>query len=120
MRNPKTDFASVVEKLRNKPGVTPPPADETGARKKFGSNGIRIKGRIFAMLSSEDRLIVKLPRERVEALVASGEGAQFDPRHDGRLMKEWLVLKPSSKVEWLSLAEEAMSFVASSRIVKRR
>ena len=94
-----------------------PPAEAT-PRNKFGSNGLRINGRIFAMLSSENRLVVKLPGERVAALVASGDGVQFDPRHDGRLMKEWLVLKPSSKIEWLELAKEAMAFTASSKAAK--
>ena len=107
----------VVSNLRTKPGVTPPSADAT-PRKRFGSNGLRINGRIFAMLSSENRLVVKLPRARVEALIASGDGVQFDPRHDGRLMKEWLVLKPSSKIEWLELAKEAMAFTAPSKAAK--
>jgi len=111
-KDPTTDFASLVSKLRNKRGVTPPTSDADGKR-KFGSNGLRVDGRIFAMLSPEGRLIVKLPRVRVEALVASGEGVQYDPRHDGRLMKEWLVLKPTSKIEWFELAKEAMEFSSS-------
>ena len=57
-------------------------------------------------------LVVKIPRQRVEALIASGDGRRFDPGH-GRLMKEWLSLDPTSEVEWLPLAREAMEFVAS-------
>ena len=113
MRNPEAEFASVIVALRNKPGVTPPTNGE-GTRRKFGSNGLRINGRVFAMLSAEKRLIVKLPRTRVDALVSSRDGVQFDPRRNGKLMKEWLVLNPSSKISWLELATEAMGFAGSS------
>jgi hypothetical protein len=64
------------------------------------------------------RLVVKLPRPRVDALVASGDGERFDPRHDGRLMKEWVSIEPTSEEEWLHLSREAMEFVASKRYVK--
>ena len=60
------------------------------------------------------RLVVKLPRSRVDALVAFRDGERFDPRHDGRLMKEWLSLEPTSEEEWLPLVREAMEFVASN------
>ncbi len=59
------------------------------------------------------RLVVKLPRLRVDALIASGDGERFDPRHDGRLMKEWVSVEPTFEEEWLPLAREAMEFVAS-------
>ena len=113
MKNPEVEFASIVARLRNKPGVTPP-SDEEGTRRKFGSNGLRINGRIFAMLSAENRLIVKLPREKVEALVNAGDGERFDPRRDGRTMREWIVMKPSSRANWLQLAQEALDFVGDS------
>ncbi len=67
---------------------------------------------MFALLSSAGEYVVKLPKERVDDLVASGDGERFDPRHDGRVMKQWLVVKPTSKSEWLSLAKEAMGFVS--------
>ena len=70
--------------------------------------------KIFAMLV-KGKLVVKLPKPRVDALVASGDGERFDPRHDGRLMKEWLSVEPTSEEEWLPLAREAMEFVASQR-----
>ncbi len=70
--------------------------------------------KIFAMLV-KGKLVVKLPKPRVDALVASGDGERFDPRHDGRLMKEWLSVEPTSEEEWLPLAREAMEFVTSKR-----
>jgi hypothetical protein len=80
----------------------------------FGSDALKVRGKIFAMLAGE-RLVVKLPRQRVDALVASGDGERFDPRRDGRLMKEWLALAPTSQIDWLTLAREARAFVAAAR-----
>ncbi len=108
---PEERFASVVEELLNHPGVTPP-SDGPQAKKQFGASGLKIHDKIFAMLV-RGQLVVKLPKARVDALVASGDGERFDPRHDGRLMKEWIVIAPASEVEWLPLAREAMEFVAS-------
>ena len=104
---PEEHFATVVEELLDYPGVTPP-----SEGKAFGSSGLKIHNKIFAMLV-RGWLVVKLPKARVDALVASGDGERYDPRQDGRLMKEWLTLEPSSEEEWLSLAREAMEFVAS-------
>jgi TfoX/Sxy family transcriptional regulator of competence genes len=80
-------------------------------KKGFGSDSLTIGGKIFAMLV-KDRLVVKLPRQRVDALVTSGDGEHFDPGH-GRAMKEWLSLAPMSQKDWLALAREAMAFVAA-------
>ena len=63
----------------------------------------------------QGKLVVKLPKPRVDALIASGDGERFDPRHDGRLMKEWVAVESTSEEEWLPLAREAMEFVASKR-----
>jgi hypothetical protein len=106
---PEERFATIVEALLSNPGVTPP-----SDKKEFGSSGLKIHNKIFAMLV-RGKLVVKLPKPRVDALVASGEGERFDPRHDGRLMKEWVTLEPGSEEEWLLLAREAMEFVASKR-----
>jgi TfoX/Sxy family transcriptional regulator of competence genes len=57
----------------------------------MASLGLQVGGKIFAMLVRGD-LVVKLPHQRVIELIEAGLGQQFDPRRDGRLMKEWLVL----------------------------
>ena len=108
---PEARFAIIVEELLGNPGVTPP-ADGARAKKGFGSSGLKVHDKIFAMLV-RGKLVVKLPKSRVDALVASNEGERFDPRHDGRLMKEWVVLETASDEKWLALAREAMEFVAS-------
>jgi TfoX/Sxy family transcriptional regulator of competence genes len=96
-------FESIAAKLLS---------DEAISRKKmFGSTGLSIGGKVFAM-RVKGKLVVKLPRKRVEALVASGLGEPFDPGH-GRLMKEWVAVTATAGDEWLNLAEAAKDFVAS-------
>jgi hypothetical protein len=56
-------------------------------------------------------LVLKLPASRVASLVQSRQGHQFEPRRDGRLMKEWLVLPVALEQQWLPLAREALAFV---------
>jgi hypothetical protein len=76
----------------------------------FGSApGLRIRGKIFAMLV-KDELVVKLPKDRVDELVASEAAAQFDPGH-GRLMKEWASVSADSPEDWERLADDALRFV---------
>ena len=57
-------------------------------------------------------LVVKLPKQRVEELIASGTGKRFDPGH-GRLMKEWVAIAPAGG-DWAALAEEARQFVGGT------
>lgn len=106
-------FDRLVGELIDRPGVSYG-KDEPGTANRFGSNALKIGGKIFAMLV-RDSLVVKLPRRRVDDLVDSGEGVRFDPR-GGRPMTEWLVLDPDSKLGWLPLAAEAMQFVAPKNV----
>lgn len=105
---PEARFAALVEELRGEAAVTPPSAGNG-----FGSAGLKVHHRIFAMLAA-GRLVLKLPHARVDALVASGDGERFDPRRDGRKMKEWIALDTASDASWQALAREAMVFVAAS------
>jgi TfoX/Sxy family transcriptional regulator of competence genes len=78
-------------------------------KKGFGSSALSVDGRIFAMLVS-GRLVVKLPKARVDALVDAGWGERFDA-NKGRPMKEWLAIDPAHDTGWESLAREALMFV---------
>ncbi len=87
---------------------------QVGEGKGFGSTGqLKVNGKIFAMLVRGE-LVLKLPRDRVDALVVSGEGRHFDAGK-GRPMREWLALSPTSRKPWLALAREAMAFVGGTR-----
>ena len=79
----------------------------------WGSSNIVLKarGKIFVMLVG-DELVYKLPKGRVDELAAAEKGRRFDPRRDGRLMKEWIVV-PAKTPARISLAREAHAFVTS-------
>ena len=82
---------------------------DVSRKKMFSSSSVlSVKGKIFAMLV-EDRFVAKLPRTRVDQLVADGQGDYFDPGH-GRLMKEWVSLR-AARPPWIELAREAYQFV---------
>src|SRR5262249_58498719 len=91
---PEERFATIVEELLSNPNVTPP-SNGSQSSKRFGSSGLKIHNKIFAVLV-RGKLVVKLPRPRVDALMASGDGERLDPRHDGRVMKERFSLAPPS------------------------
>jgi hypothetical protein len=108
-QDPAARYARIVKALSNEDAVT------VGAETKgFGSSALKVHGKIFAMLDSKGRFVVKLPREKVDALVESRAAVRFDPGH-GRVMKEWASIDPSSQSNWTTLAQEAMRFVASKK-----
>lgn len=84
-------------------------ADVTRETKKgFGSGALKVKGKIFAMISAKQGFVVKLPNHRVNELVETGKGKPFVPG-PGRVMKEWVVIE--GKTRWVELAMEACDFV---------
>ena len=84
-----------------------------GEGRGFGSNALRVRGKVFAMLV-RGRLVVKLPKVRVDSLVHSRNGVRFDA-NKGAPMKEWFSLDPASDLEWGSIAREAMAFVSPTQ-----
>lgn len=85
---------------------------QVSRKKMFSSNNVlTVKGKIFAMLV-RGALVVKLPKKRVDELVNSGAGENFDPGH-GRLMKEWVAMGPGT-ASWVEFATEARRFVKES------
>jgi hypothetical protein len=96
-------------------GSDPAVSEGTG----FGSSpGLRVGGKIFAMLSDRG-LVVKLPKDRVDQLVAAGAGIRFDPGH-GRVMKEWISVPAGDREQWEELMREALRFVGSAPSTRRR
>jgi len=100
-------FEDLVDQLVGTEGVTPPRGGSG-----FGRSALRFRGKIFAM-HVRGALVLKLPAERVEALVRAGEGVHFDA-NKGTPMREWLSLDPGSDLPWLPLAAEALDFVRSA------
>jgi hypothetical protein len=78
---------------------------------RAGSNALKVDGKIFASLS-HGRVLIKLPVERVKALVEAKLGEPFSTG-PGRVKKEWVTVAPSSVEEWARLSEEARRYVHS-------
>jgi len=73
---------------------------------------LRLDGRFFASVDrSTQALLVKLPAERVGALIAAGHGEPFAP--SGRVFREWAALPRADRRRWRTLLNEAKRFAAS-------
>ena len=96
-------YEDLVDELAGEEGVLPPPGGSG-----FGRGALRYHRKIFAMFV-RGQLVVKLPRPRVDELVAAGHGERFDA-NKGTPMKEWLSLDPESDLAWSPLAREALDF----------
>ena len=72
-----------------------------------GNLVLALSSKMFVLLMAHG-FVAKLPKARVDDHVAAGMGTRFDPRKNGRVMKEWLVADVSA--DWLELAREAHVF----------
>lgn len=95
-------FERIAARHRSDPSVS--------AGTGFGSSpGLRVDGKVFAMLV-QDQLVVKLPRVRVDDLVAAEQGERFDPGH-GRVMKEWVAVPVTHAGDWAGMVDDALAYV---------
>lgn len=75
----------------------------------FGTEGLRVRGKVYAFIGSGGRLIVKLPAPRVQELVAAGEASPMIMRE--REMREWVTVEASDASRWEPLIDEARIFL---------
>jgi len=75
----------------------------------FAREGLRIRGKIFAFLGFDGELILKVPADRIEILIAEGDAERMVMR--GRPLREWVTVAPSRADRWGDLMEEAYAFV---------
>ena len=107
---PEQRYEDLLDDFTGEDGVLPPPGGSG-----FGRGALRYRKKIFAMLV-RGRLVVKLPRSRVDELVVGGHGERFDA-NKGTPMKEWFSLDPESDLAWLPLAREALDFARHRRLL---
>jgi hypothetical protein len=105
---PEDRYEDLIVELAGVAGVTLPQAN-----RGFGRSALRFQSKIFVMLV-RGQLVLKLPAERVDLLVAAGDGVRFDA-NKGTPMREWLSLDPGSGQSWLLLAREALDFARSGQ-----
>jgi TfoX/Sxy family transcriptional regulator of competence genes len=84
---------------------------EVSGGRMFASYGLKVRGKFFAF-AKDGAMVVKLPRARVDELIAAGRGQIFTRGDRGVPMKEWIALSPGS--DWIALAQEARRFVAGA------
>ena len=103
-------FAAVVERL-----VAADP--ELELDRMFASTGLKTPAGFAALLRDGD-LVVKLPRERVAELLANGTGRPFGS--GGRVMKQWVRLRPPDERACEAYIAEARRFVQEKAEVRPR
>ena len=96
-------YRSVVEELLSDPGVS--------EAQMMGMPVVKVGKKLFAGLSDNGELVVKIGRERAGELIEAGRATAFDPSRRGREMGGWAKLEEPDG-DWLALAEEAKAFCA--------
>ena len=70
---------------------------------------VRLAGKFLASYDDKaGRLVVKLPRERVNELIEDGRGDPFAPA--GRTFREWVSIPTADRELWQALLAEAVDF----------
>jgi hypothetical protein len=85
---------------------------------KFGANALRVSGKIYAALTRKHHLLLKLPPVRVKELLAAKRATRFES--GGRVMNGWITLACDDEAEWVTLSDEARTFVAAETKRKKR
>ncbi len=101
--------AALVDTLAGEPDVTLPAPT---APRRFGSRALKVDGAAVAMVV-RGALVLKLPGDRVAALLADGRGVPFGGR--GRPYREWVALADGEPATDLPLAREALAFARTRR-----
>ena len=77
----------------------------------FGSEGLSVRGKVFAFVGFSGSLFAKLPEQRVGELIAAEDASPAVMRD--RPMREWVTLDSDRPDTWHAIAAEAYAFVDS-------
>jgi hypothetical protein len=98
-------FWQLAEPLLAEPGVT--------RSTMMGLPCLRLRGRFFASLDcGTQALLVRLPADRVSALIAADDGKPFAPA--GRGFREWVAVPRPDRHRWRTLLDEANSSLSAA------
>ena len=76
----------------------------------FGTIGLRVRGKIFAVAVHDGGLMVKIPEARADEHIDSGEVTRMVMR--GRELREWVVAPlDAPDAVWVSLLDEAYAYL---------
>ena len=78
----------------------------------MGGRCVRVAGEFLALVDFKSSgLVVKLPRARVDQLIAEGVGHPFAPA--GKVFREWVSIPEADPRQWEELLREGVAFVSS-------
>ena len=77
----------------------------------MSSRCLRVGEEFLALCDAKSEgLVVKLPKDRISALIGAGQGDSFAPA--SRVFREWLLVQKPDRRRWLALLREGIDFVA--------
>ncbi|MET0812296.1 MAG: hypothetical protein ABWY03_04525 [Microbacterium sp.] len=94
-------FDDLAEGFLVRPGVDIGPM--------FGTEGLRIRGKVFAFLIPRAGLVLKVPEARADELVDQ-PGVERMVMRD-RPMREWIIADHDHHETWPALAAEAFAYL---------
>ena len=76
----------------------------------FSTDGLGIRGKIFAVVPHDGGLMAKVPEARADELEAAGAAQRMVMR--GRVMREWVVVPDAAGDDaWIALLEDAYVYL---------
>jgi TfoX/Sxy family transcriptional regulator of competence genes len=96
-------FDPIAQEHLTRPGV------DIG--RMFGTEGLRIRGKVYGFVVHDGALVVKVSEQRVGELTTTTAAQPMVMRD--RPMREWLHVPASAAALWPALLDEAHDFVDS-------
>ncbi len=83
--------------------------DEVDLGPMFGTEGLRVRGKVYAFVTHSGALVAKIPNARIDELTTDGATRM---RMRGRELREWVEVPLAAGPQaWADVVEEAYAFV---------